>query len=406
MSSVAPTAATTPPEALLPPASSRLAKLPTYAFARLDELKAAARARGMDVIDFGMGNPDMPTPAPVVEAIQAAVAAPVNHGYPTFQGMPAFRQAVARWMQRRYEVSFDPETEVQALIGSKEGLAHLTFAYVAEGDTTLVPSPYYPVHGRATWLAGGDPYFLPLRPENNFLPALSSIPEDVAQRAKLLFLNFPNNPTAATADLAFYESAIAFCKRHQIVCVSDLAYAEIAFDGYRPPSIFEVPGARDVAIEFHSFSKSFNMAGWRLGFAVGNAQIVKNLYSLKTNLDYGVSQAIQAGGVVALEQTDDLLPGIVSTYQKRRDVMVAGFRGLGWPVEPTKATMYLWLPVPPGYTSAAWCEMVLNETGVVFTPGSGFGDAGEGYFRLSLIAPEPTLAAALARLNDKGIRFQ
>ena len=388
------------------PAKS-LSKLPTYVFAELDELKEAARQRGADLIDLGMGNPDRPTPAPIVKAIQEAVANPANHGYPNFKGKPEFLRAVSDWMKRRYDVTIDPETEVQTLIGSKEGLAHISFAYIDEGDYTLVPSPYYPVHSRATWIAGGNVYHLPLTPENNFLPDLDSIPEEIAQKAKLFIVNYPNNPTAGVADLAFYEKLVAFCRKYGIILVSDLAYGEISYDGYKPLSIFNVPGAKDVAVEFHSFTKSFNMAGWRAGFAVGNADVIKTLYSIKTNLDYGLSSAIQDGGIYALNHAEEFLPEVVRTYQERRDVLVKGFRELGWQIEPPKATMYLWLPIPKSFAdSKEWCRYLIDKADVVITPGMAFGDAGDRFFRVSLVSPKETLQKAIDRLKEKGIRYE
>ncbi len=386
--------------------SSRLTKLPTYVFAELDELKAAARSRGADLIDLGMGNPDEPTPEPIVQAIADGVHDKKNHGYPSFNGKPEFRQAVADFMKRRHDVDLDPACEVQPLLGSKEGLAHIAFAYIEAGDISLVPSPYYPVHTRATWLAGGDVHHLPLTPENNFLPDIDSIPDDVSKKAKLFIVSYPNNPTAAVADIAFYTKLVAYCKRWGIVIVSDLAYGEIGFDGYRPPSIFNVPGAKELAIEFHSFSKSFNMAGWRAGFAVGNRDIIKTLHALKTNLDYGLSSAIQDGGIYALNHGEEFLPAIVERYKERRDVLVAGFRSLGWTVEYPKATMYLWLPIPSNFEdSRAWCRHLIDNADVVITPGIAFGDAGDRFFRISLVSPKETLQKAVDRLAAKGIRY-
>jgi LL-diaminopimelate aminotransferase len=388
------------------PTSSRLTQLPPYVFAWLDDVKAQARARGAQLIDLGMGNPDLPTPAPIIEAIQAAAADPANHGYPAFKGKPAFREAAAHWMHRRYGVDLNPETEVQALIGSKEGLAHLMVAYMEQGRASLVPTPYYPVHGRAGWLTGGEVVYLDLTEANQFLPDLDAIPQAVAERAVLFFVNYPNNPTAACADLAFYDKLVQFCKRHHIILVSDLAYGEIGFDGYRPPSIFNVPGAKDIAIEFHSFSKSFNMAGWRLGFACGNADIVKALYSLKTNLDYGICSAVQEGGIYALNHGEDFLPGICATYQSRRDVVIEGFKRLGWPIaQAPKATLYVWLPVPSGFTSQAWCTHLVDTCDVVVTPGNAFGTGGEGFFRVSLVTSEANLTQAIDRLQAKGICY-
>ncbi|MBY0450661.1 MAG: LL-diaminopimelate aminotransferase [Cyanobacteria bacterium] len=391
----------------LPAPASRLKKLPTYVFAELDEMKEAAHKRGADLIELGMGNPDLSTPKPIIEEIQKAVARPENHRYPLFKGKPAFREAVAAWMDRRYGVSIDPETEVQALIGSKEGLGHLTFAYIEPGDYSLVPSPYYPVHSRATWLAGGEVLHLPLTPENAFLPDLDSIPSEIAAKAKLFFVSYPNNPTTAIAPLSFYEKLVDYCKRHSIVLVSDLAYGEICFEGYRPPSIFNVPGAKSIAVEFHSFSKSFNMAGWRVGFAAGNPQVIKTLYSLKTNLDYGVASAIQDGAIYALNHGESFLDEINATYQQRRDVVINGFRSLGWTVEPTKGTLYVWLPIPERFeNSKAWCKYLLDEVDVLITPGIAFGDAGDRFFRVSLVSDVPVLEKAIARLQAKGIRFQ
>jgi LL-diaminopimelate aminotransferase len=395
-------------QTILPTPSSRLTGLPVYAFAWLDELKVAARAKGTKLIDLGMGNPDLPMANPIVEAIQRGVADPSNHGYPTFKGKDTFRHAVARWMERRYGAIMDPDTEVQPLLGSKEGLAHLTFAYIEPGDYTIVPSPYYPVHGRATMLAGGTPLFLPLTPDNNFLPDLNSIPDDVAAKAKLFFINYPNNPTAAIADVAFYEKLVSYCKQHNIIVVSDLAYGEICYDGYRPPSIFNVAGAKDIAVEFHSFSKSFNMAGCRIGFACGNAEVIKTLYSLKTNLDYGVPNALQEGAINALDNAEAYLPDIIATYKTRRDALAEGFASLGWPdwaCQKPQATLYLWLPVPTGFTSNAWTEYLIDEAGVVVTPGSAFGDAGEGFFRMSLGLTTDSIKQAVERLAAKGIRY-
>lgn len=395
-------------KAVLKKPANRLTQLPTYAFAELDELKEAARKRGADLIDLGMGNPDLPTPEPIVKAIVEGVQNPANHGYPNFKGKPQFREAVAGWMKRRYDVTINPENEIQPLIGSKEGLAHLTFAYIDEGDYSIVPSPYYPVHSRATWIAGGKVHHLPLTPENNFLPDLDSIPEEVSKKAKLFFVNFPNNPTAACADLAFYEKLVAYCRKWGVVLVSDLAYGEIAYDGYRPVSVFNVPGAKDVSVEFHSFSKSFNMAGWRIGWACGNPDIIKSLYSLKTNLDYGVSSALQDGATHALNHGEQFLPDIVKTYQERRDVVVAGFRKLGWPIEnPPKATLYVWLPVPKTFAdSKSWCRHLIDKADVVITPGVAFGDAGDRYFRVSLVSPKETLQKAIDRLEERGIRYE
>lgn len=386
--------------------TSRLKKLPTYVFAWLDDLKAAARAQGADLIDLGMGNPDQPVAAPILKTIQDALGVREHHGYPPFKGHPWFREAAANWMQRRYGVTFDPETEVLCVSGSKEGIADITRAYIDQGDISLVGEIYYPVLSRATWLVGGDVYHLPMPAEKDFVADFDNVPEDVLKKARLLFLNYPNNPTGGAADLAYYEKAVAFCKKHHIVLVSDLAYGEITFDGYIAPSVFQVEGAKDIAIEFHSVSKSFNMAGSRLGFAVGNPEILNQLYALRTNGGYGTPSYVQAGAAEAFNNAETYLKPTVETYQRRRDVVIEGFRSLGWEITPPKATLYVWLRVPKGFQSQAWTEYLIKEAGVVVSPGNAFGDGGEGFFRVSLVSPEENLQAAIERLRQKGIRYE
>lgn len=396
-----------PPRLSQTPLSSRLATMPTYVFALLDDLKEQARARGADLIDLGMGNPDQPTPAPIIEAMREALLNPDNHRYPHFKGKPAFRQAAVDWLTRRYEAcDLNPDTDIQPLIGSKEGLAHLSFAYADADAYNIVHAPYYPVHSRATWLAGGHVWHQAMSAENAYMPNPDTLPPEVVAKARLYFVSYPNNPTAATATRAYYERLVDFCRAHRLTLVSDLAYSEIAFDGYRPPSVLSIPGAKDVAVEFHSFSKSFNMAGWRIGFAAGNPDVIKALYNVKTNLDYGVASAIQDGAIQAMTHGEAYLPSIVATYQQRRDILVEGFRALGWAIEPPRATMYLWLPIPSGFAdSLAWVRYLMETADVVVTPGVAFGEAGDRFFRVSLVSPQETLRAALARLRDKGIRF-
>jgi LL-diaminopimelate aminotransferase len=386
--------------------SPRLSNLPMYVFAELDVFKAEARARGHEVIDLGIGSPDQPTPQPIIEAAQKAIANPKNHGYPQFNGKPEFRMAVAEWMKKRYNVDIDYKNEALPLIGSKEGIFHLTLAYTDPGDVNIVPDPYYPVHSRATWLAGGDVYHTPLKAENNFLVDLDSIPIDIAQKAKMIFVNYPNNPTTACAPIEFYEKLVDYCLKYQLILVSDLAYGEIGFDGYRPPSIFNVPDAKNVAIEFHSCSKSFSMAGWRAGFAIGNADLVKGLFSFKTNCDYGLSSFVQDATVAALNLDPSYLLEINKNYQRRRDLVVDGFNSMGWNIEKPKATMYVWFPVPEGYDSKSWIKYVLDETGVCLTPGIAFGEHSDGYFRISLVQSEAKLTEAIERLQKHNISFK
>ncbi|MDX2085164.1 MAG: aminotransferase class I/II-fold pyridoxal phosphate-dependent enzyme [Candidatus Melainabacteria bacterium] len=386
--------------------ASPLDQLPTYVFATLDAMKARVRERGVDLIDLGMGSPDMPIPSPIVEAMVAGVRNPENHRYPNFSGKQRYREAIANWFSRRFNVALDVNREIQPVIGTKSGLANLSFAYSEPGSITLVPSLHYPVHARASLLVGGQVYLVDAPKAQGYLPDLDSIPKAVLEKARLLFTNYPNNPSTATADLAFFDKLVHYCRKHNLVAVSDLAYSEIGFDGYRSPSIFEVPGAKDVAVEFHSFSKTFNMAGCRMGFAVGNAQVIATLHKMKTNVDYGTVPAFQDACSVALDNAESLVPPIVAAYQARRDVLVKGFQSLGWPVVSPKATFYLWLPVPNGFDADAWCRYLIEEAGVVVTPGSAFGDAGKQHFRVSLVSPVETLQAAIARLQQQGIRYE
>jgi LL-diaminopimelate aminotransferase len=385
--------------------SRRLTSLPTYVFAWLDELKAAARARGSTLIDLGIGNPDRPTPKVITDAIAKAYADPQTHGYPPFKGTPRFRSAVAAFMRARFGVDVDPETEVLALSGAKEGIAQLTIGLVCDDDVSIVPDIYYPVHARATGLTGGTVYPLPLRRERGFVPNLRDIPEDVLHRARMLIVNYPHNPTGAVAPLEFFEEAVALCGRHGIALVSDLAYSELTFDDFVAPSVFQVPGAKDVAIEFHSFSKSFNMAGSRIGFAVGGQALIDVLYAVRTNMGYGTPAAIQEGAVVALQNARELVPPVVAGYRERRDVLVQGFRSLGWPADAPRATMFVWLPVPQGFSSQQWTQHLIDNAGVVVTPGNAFGPGGEGFFRVSLVGEPAVLRDAIDRISNAGIRF-
>jgi len=385
--------------------AERILKLPAYPFARLDELKALARTQGLDLIDLGMGNPDGPTPQPVVEAAIAALQNPDNHGYPPFEGTASFRRAITKWYHRRYDVNLDPDSEALPLLGSKEGLAHLAIAYVNPGDVVLVPSPAYPAHFRGPMIAGGKVHSLILKPENNWLIDLGAIPEEVARQAKILYFNYPSNPTAATAPREFFEEIVAFARKYEILLVHDLCYAELAFDGYRPTSLLEIPGAKDISVEFHTLSKTYNMAGWRVGFVVGNRHVIQGLRTLKTNLDYGIFAALQTAAETALQLPDIYLQQVQERYRTRRDFLIEGLSQLGWNVEKTKATMYLWVPAPVGMTSSDFAMSLLQQTGVVVTPGTAFGSGGEGYVRISLIADCDRLGEVLRRFKQAGIRY-
>ena len=385
--------------------SRRLTALPTYVFAWLDELKAAARARGAKLLDLGIGNPDQPTPPAIVQTIARAYADPRTHGYPPFRGTARFLGAAANFMKTRFGVTVDAEREVLCTSGGKEGIAHLVMAFADEDAVALVPSIHYPVHGRAAPLVGGRVELLPIGPENGYLPDLGAIPASVARKARLLMLNYPHNPTGAVASLGFYEEAVAFCARYGIVLVSDLAYSEITFDGYVAPSVLEVAGASEVAVEFHSLSKSFNMAGSRIGFAVGNAELIDALYGVRTNMGYGTPAAIQEGGAFALDHVREFARPIAARYQERRDFVVEGFRALGWEASPPAATMFVWLRVPAGFDSQGWSRHLIDRAGVVVTPGNAFGPGGEGFFRVSLVAERDVMREAFARLRDAGVRF-
>jgi len=385
--------------------ADRLRTLPPYVFARLDELKANARAQGVDLIDLGMGNPDGATPLPIVEAATEALKDPKNHGYPPFEGTASFRRAITNWYHRRYGVTLDPDSEALPLLGSKEGLTHLALAYINPGDLVLVPSPSYPPHFRGPLIAGAELYPLILKAEQDWLIDLAAIPDRIAERAKILYFNYPSNPTTATAPREFFEEIVAFARRYQIMLVHDQAYAELAFDGYQPTSLLEIPGARDIGVEFHTLSKTYNMAGWRVGFVVGNRHIIQGLRTLKTNLDYGIFAALQTAAETALQLPDKYLVEVQDRYRTRRDYLIEGLGKLGWSIPKTQATMYLWIPCPPGIGSTDFALSVLQKTGIVLTPGNAFGAGGEGYVRISLIAECDRLGEALERMKQANIRY-
>jgi len=386
-------------------ASKKIRSLPPYLFARINAIKSEAYAKKLDVIDLSMGNPDMPTPCHVIDRLCDTVKNHHRtHRYPQAKGMPRFRKAVSTWMQNRFNVTLDPETEVVALIGSKEGVAHLCMAYLDPGDIALVCDPCYPVHFNGVVLAGGEVYSVPLLEENKFIPDLSKIPEEVARKAKLFFLNFPSNPTAAVIeDNSFLEKAIEFCKKYDILLIYDNAYSEVTFEGYTAPSIFQFPGAKDIALEFHSFSKTFNMAGWRVGWACGAAKLLAPLEKFKSFLDYGVPTFIQLAAAAALEGPQDCVKEQAKIYQRRMEKMVQGLNKIGWQCEKTKGTMYLWLRLPEKFQktgSLDFAERLLKETGLVVTPGVGFGKAGEGYIRVALVTHDNRFHDALLRLKE------
>jgi LL-diaminopimelate aminotransferase len=379
--------------------AARVQQIPPYLFARIDKKKEEARRKGLDLIDFGIGDPDIPTPQYIIDTMKEAAADPRNHRYPSYEGMFAFRKSVADWYGRRFGVDLDPAAEVLTLIGSKEGIAHVPWAYVEEGDVVLVPSPGYPVYKIATALAGGTPYIMPLREESGFLPSFGDIPEDVLRRAKLLFLNYPNNPTGAHAGEAFYEEAITLAEKYDILLCHDAAYSEICYDGYRPPSVLQFAKAREHCIEFHSLSKTYCMTGWRIGFAVGNPKAIANLGKLKTNIDSGVFQAVQVAATEALSGGQGPTEEIRRTFERRRNILVEGLNSIGFKVEKPRATFYIWTRVPEGYSSEGFCEKLIEEFGIVVTPGNGFGDEGEGYFRISITIGEERIREAVERLR-------
>ncbi len=382
--------------------ADRIKSLPPYLFAAIDEMKQQAIARGLDIINLGIGDPDLPTPRPIVERLQKAAADPKHHQYPSYDGMLSFRRAVAAWYERRFGVTLDPRSEVLALIGSKEGIGHVPLAFVNPGDVVLVPSPGYPVYPVAAAFAGGTTHVMPLLKQNGFLPDLDAIPTDVARRAKLMFLNSPNNPTSAVMSKGYFDRAVAFAREHQIILCHDAAYSEIFYDGRRPPSYLEADGAREVGIEFHSLSKTFNMTGWRIGFAVGNQAVVAGLGKVKSNLDSGIFQAVQEAGITALELDEQLTEGLRKTYQERRDVLVPGLHKLGLEVEVPAAAFYVWVAAPKGYTSTSLTAHLLEKAGIVTTPGNGFGEPGEGYIRMTITTPKERLAEAVERIRKVG----
>lgn len=376
--------------------AQRLDHLPPYLFARIDAMKAEKRAQGVDVIDLGVGDPDLATPSHIIDALVEAARNPATHHYPDYTGMLAFREAVAGWYSDRFGIELDPKTEVLALIGSKEGIAHIPEAFVNPGDYVLIPSPGYPVYQTSTLFAEGKPWYMPLSEENGFLPDFSAIPTDVCAKSRLMFLNYPNNPTGAIAPLSFFEEAVEFAQDNDVIIVHDNAYSEIAFDGYQAPSFLEVRGAMDVGVEMHSLSKTYNMTGWRIGMAAGSADIIAGLGRVKTNIDSGAFDAIQMAGITALTSSQECIADSCAVYKERRDILVSGLREMGFEVTSPKATFYVWLKVDDSMEFAA---KMLNEAGIVVTPGIGFGDAGEGYVRFAITRSVERIEEALERMR-------
>jgi LL-diaminopimelate aminotransferase len=383
--------------------AKRIEDLPPYLFAEIDAKKQKMKGKGVDIIDLGIGDPDIPTPQNIIDALKKAAQDPSNHRYPSYEGMLSFREAAANWYKERFGVKLDPKTEVVTLIGSKEGIAHTPLAFVDPGDVVLIPDPGYPVYSVATSFAGGVPYEMPLLEENHFLPDLDTIPEDIRKRAKVMFINYPNNPTSAVTDKGFFKEVVDFASKYNILVCHDAAYTEVAFDGFSPPSFLEVDGTGGVGIEFHSLSKTFNMTGWRLGFAAGNKRAISGLGKVKTNIDSGVFQAVQCAGIEGLKNYSLGMADRMKIYEERRNLFCKGLDEIGIKYNTPKATFYVWFEVPEGYSSKDFTSKLLTEAGIVVTPGNGFGKYGEGYIRVSITIGTERLAEAVKRL--KNLRF-
>jgi len=378
--------------------ASRLDKLPPYLFVDITKRIAEKRERGEDVVSFAIGDPDMPTPSHIIEYMCKSAHNPVNHHYPESIGLPELHTAIAEWYQKRFNITLDPEKEVLPLIGSKEGIGHIALCLINPGDVALVPDPGYPVYSVGALLVGGEPYFLPLKEENNFLPDFESIPADICSRAKILWLNYPNNPTGASADIEFFEKAVYFAKKHDVAICHDAPYTEVSFDGYKPPSFMQASGAKEVGVEFHSLSKSYNMTGWRIAMVVGNEKLVEALFRIKSNLDSGIPQAIQEAAIEAFRGPQDTISEQNLILQRRRDKLIKALRQIGLKVRVPKASFYIWAKLPEGYTSIDFTKKLLDETNIAVTPGIGYGTEGEGYIRLSMTLADDRLDEGIKRL--------
>ncbi len=385
--------------------SKKIDRIPPYLFVEIDKKIDEAKAKGIDVISLGVGDPDTPTFPNIVKAMHEAIDDPSTHNYPPYQGTKEFRQACAGWMNKRFGVNLDPNTEILAMIGSKEGIAHVFMAFIDEGDYTLVPDPAYPVYRNATYLAGGIPYFMPIGPENNYLPDLDKIPEEIAQKAKLMFLNYPNNPTGAVANLDYFKKVLDFAKKYNILICHDQAYCEMTYDSYVAPSFLQIEGAKDYCLEFFSHSKTYNMTGWRIAWAAGGEKPMNALKVIKNNIDSGAFKAVQKAGIIALETPQEEIDKLNNMYKKRRDLVTKGLREMGWEFEDPVATFYLWLPVPKDMTSGDFAGIMLEKAAVVVPPGTGYGPMGEGFFRIALTVDEERLKEVLQRMKNAGISF-
>ncbi len=385
--------------------ANRLKRLPLYLFTILDELKKRARERGVDVIDFGMGSPDQPAAKHIVDALTKAAQLTENHRYSRNDGdvEKRLRKAIASWYKKRFNIDLDPNTEVLPLIGSKEGIAHLSLAYLNNDDIAIVPSPAYPVHFNGVIIAGGILYNIPISPENGFLPDLESIPKEIVKMAKLLFVSYPHNPTGAVCDIHFYEKLVKWAQGKNIIVVSDLTYSDFVYDGYKAPSFLQVPGSREFGIEFHTLSKSYNMTGWRIGFCVGNAQILKTLAKTKSYMDFGIFRAVQEAAIAALEGPQDAVESMRKLYEERRNLLVDGLNAMGWKTEKPHGTFYVWTRIPPKYsalTALEFCTLMVDEIGVAVAPGTGFGEYGEGWVRFALVEPVDRIKTALVKIRQ------
>ena len=380
--------------------AKRVESLPAYLFVEISRAIAAKRSQGIDVVTFGIGDPDLPTPDHILQALHTASDDPPNHRYPESEGLPQLREAIAAWMEHRFGLPFDPESEILPLIGAKEGIAHVPLCFIDPGDVALVPDPGYPVYSIGTMFAGGESHLLPLREENDWLPDLSAVPEAIARRAKLLWLNYPNNPTAAVAPPDFFAEAVAFARRYELVLCHDNAYSEVGYDDYRAPSLLQVEGARELGIEFFSFSKTYNMTGWRIGWAAGDKELINALMRVKSNIDSGIPQAIQLMAIEALQGDQACIARNNAILERRRDRLVPALRQMGLRVRTPQASLYVWAKAPDGITSGDFAARLLEEKAVVVTPGRGYGEYGEGYVRLSLTIADDQLEEGIRRMAD------